>query len=556
MPLALPKSAPKHRKVLFWPTGRRAQAVSVLAFAVALAVIAPIWQNAQTSNVAAAREVIGLFPDSAPAARVTTDSDTSPVELGVKFSSASSGSVTGAQVYKTAPEPRFTPASATLWDSSGQGPRHRRHPQDGADRLADRQLPEGRHRRARADLHRLGVRPPWPLRRDRGRLDQRVERSGLSARSTNNGVFRYGRSSGFPTRSYEASNYWVDVTFINGGRAPEPSPSTPAPTTPVPTTPAPTTPVPTTPAPDDAGSDDSGSDEPRADDSGPDDSGSHHAGPDDAGSDHSGSHHAGPHDPGPHHAGSDDSFSDDPSVGFDAVPHGRHSRRARRVGTRPDRQRHLPRHDGRRGRPGHPCQRQHRGLRPQRDAASRRGHRRRHRQLRGLVVQQRPRDRGLHREARLRSTTDEGSPAVGSGGYTARRVEINGLPEGFRVGGKGSGCGPVSISDSYAKVVRPDVCGDWHGDGLQGYDGPALTLRSTTIDARRERLRWHCALLLPDSQGNTSVDIDGLLVTGGGYSFRNGMPGTVRNLAIANAAGATVRSTSSAARSRPGVRTS
>ena len=37
---------------------------------------------------------------------------------------------------------------------------------------------------------------------------------------------------------------------------------------------------------------------------------------------------------------------------------------------------------------------------------------------------------------------------------------------------------------------------------------------------------------LEREQGNTSVDIDGLLVSGGGYAFRLGMPGPVRNLKI------------------------
>ena len=40
------------------------------------------------------------------------------------------------------------------------------------------------------------------------------------------------------------------------------------------------------------------------------------------------------------------------------------------------------------------------------------------------------------------------------------------------------------------------------------------------------------AFFYPHSQGNTSVDIDGLIVMGGGYPFRLGMPGTVRNLNI------------------------
>ncbi|MDQ3932901.1 MAG: DUF4082 domain-containing protein, partial [Actinomycetota bacterium] len=33
--------------------------------------------------------------------------------------------------------------------------------------------------------------------------------------SGGNGVYRYG-TSGFPTSSYNASNYWVDVTFTPG----------------------------------------------------------------------------------------------------------------------------------------------------------------------------------------------------------------------------------------------------------------------------------------------------------------------------------------------------
>jgi hypothetical protein len=36
----------------------------------------------------------------------------------------------------------------------------------------------------------------------------------------------------------------------------------------------------------------------------------------------------------------------------------------------------------------------------------------------------------------------------------------------------------------------------------------------------------------PLGQGNTSVDIDGLVVAGGGYPFRLGTPGTVRGLHI------------------------
>jgi hypothetical protein len=122
--------------------------------------------------------------------------------------------------------------------------------------------------------------------------------------------------------------------------------------------------------------------------------------------------------------------------------------------------------------------------------------------------------------------------ALGVGGYTARRVEINGLPEGFRVGGRSAGCGPVIIEHSYARVVRPDECGDWHGDGIQGYDGPALTVRRVTLDLIETGCGGTAPFFYPSGQGNTSVAIDGLLVKGGGYAFRLGTPGTVADLNI------------------------
>lgn len=123
-------------------------------------------------------------------------------------------------------------------------------------------------------------------------------------------------------------------------------------------------------------------------------------------------------------------------------------------------------------------------------------------------------------------------PAVQHGGYTARRVEILDLPEAFRVGGAGSGCGPVTIENTFARVTSPDVCGDWHGDGIQGYDGPAMTIRNVTLDLVERNCGGTAPYFYPRNQGNTSAVIDRLLVKGGGYAFRHGMPGSVRGLKI------------------------
>ena len=131
-----------------------------------------------------------------------------------------------------------------------------------------------------------------------------------------------------------------------------------------------------------------------------------------------------------------------------------------------------------------------------------------------------------------RSDASDTEGATGVGGYTARRVMIWNRAEGFRVGGKGGGCGPVRIEDSFARVTSPSGCSDWHGDGLQGYAGPALSVRNVTIDFIEDLCGGTAPFFVPDGQGNTSADVNGLLVKGGGSSFRMGVPGSVRGLKI------------------------
>jgi hypothetical protein len=120
---------------------------------------------------------------------------------------------------------------------------------------------------------------------------------------------------------------------------------------------------------------------------------------------------------------------------------------------------------------------------------------------------------------------------IGIGGYTARNVLIDGATEGFRVGGQPD-CGPVSIQDTFILIQPPDVCGDWHGDGIQGYGGPKLTVRNTVIDFREDGCGGTAPFFYPADQGNTSVDVDRLIVRGGGYPFRLGTPGSVTNLGV------------------------
>ncbi len=136
----------------------------------------------------------------------------------------------------------------------------------------------------------------------------------------------------------------------------------------------------------------------------------------------------------------------------------------------------------------------------------------------------------------LRGDHDPENPAIEAGGYTARRLKVEGPSEGLRVGEKGNGCGPVVVEDSWLKIDPPDNCVagqvDWHGDGVQGYQGPALTIRNSSIQlADFPGCTGTAAFFYPD-QGNTTAVIENVLVAGGGFVFRLGTPGSVTGLKV------------------------
>ena len=126
--------------------------------------------------------------------------------------------------------------------------------------------------------------------------------------------------------------------------------------------------------------------------------------------------------------------------------------------------------------------------------------------------------------------------AIELGSYTAERVKVLDLAEGYRSAGADHGCTTVTVKDSFLRIHSPDSCPnyDWHGDGLQGNGGPPVTIRNSTFDMVYLP-NTQCGGTGPffySSQGNTSADIDGMLLIGGGYSMRLGEPATVRNVYI------------------------
>ena len=102
-----------------------------------------------------------------------------------------------------------------------------------------------------------------------------------------------------------------------------------------------------------------------------------------------------------------------------------------------------------------------------------------------------------------------------------------------RTEGLRSGCpATTTIKDSFVQITPPVPCGDWHGDGFQGYTGGPSTLTNDTIDFNEgygtsSFCGGTAPVFYPDSQGNTRLDVNHLLVSGGGESFRDGMPGNI-----------------------------
>jgi len=120
---------------------------------------------------------------------------------------------------------------------------------------------------------------------------------------------------------------------------------------------------------------------------------------------------------------------------------------------------------------------------------------------------------------------DATNGAVTPGGYTATRVKVKNLTEGFRAGGGSVGCGPVTIRDSFA-LIRGDDC---HCDGVQVYDGAGLTVDGLTVDWA-VTVAGTTAFFAPSGEAaGGPVNVKRLLLKGGGFALTDAIPGSVDN---------------------------
>ncbi len=156
--------------------------------------------------------------DLATPASVDGD-DPSSIEVGVKFSSTMDGEVTGLRFYKAAANTGTH--VGTLWSASGERLARVTFANEsatgwqtavldapvgitaGTPYVASYLAPNGHYSATGAAFASGSVDNP-PLR-------------ALSDSVSQNGVYQYSGGGVFPTRSFNASNYWVDVLFAPGG---------------------------------------------------------------------------------------------------------------------------------------------------------------------------------------------------------------------------------------------------------------------------------------------------------------------------------------------------
>jgi hypothetical protein len=175
-----------------------------------------------------ATNAVGTSPSSAPSAAVTPQAtifdfatpavpdsaDTSSVELGVKFKADADGSVTGVRFYKSAANTGTHIGS--LWSASGTRLAQATFTNEsasgwqtvtfsnpvavtaGTTYVASYFDPSGHYAVASNGLQSAVDNPPLHA---------------LANSTSANGVFAYSASSTFPTGSYGASNYYVDVLY-------------------------------------------------------------------------------------------------------------------------------------------------------------------------------------------------------------------------------------------------------------------------------------------------------------------------------------------------------
>ena len=171
----------------------------------------PVQMARTTLSIAIAATI---WPSTARPGTADTN-ETQPVELGVKFTSSSSGFITGLRFYKGVNN--TGKHVGNLWSSSGALLASATFAGETASGWQQVNFSSTVAITANTVYVASYFTPTGDFAVDRNYFNAGVSNPPLQAlqngASGSNAVFKYGSSSAFPTSSYQASNYWVDVVF-------------------------------------------------------------------------------------------------------------------------------------------------------------------------------------------------------------------------------------------------------------------------------------------------------------------------------------------------------
>ncbi|WP_414542655.1 N,N-dimethylformamidase beta subunit family domain-containing protein [Nostoc sp. CCY0012] len=166
------------------------------------------------SFTTSATSVISIWDNNATPA-VITDPDISPVELGVKFRSDVNGYIKGIKFYKS-PQNTNTHVG-TLWNSSGQQLAQVTFTSETASGWQQANFNTSVAINANTvyvvSYHTSVGKYSVTENYFTSSVDKPPLHALANGVSGGNGVYTYSAGSAFPTSSYAASNYWVDVLF-------------------------------------------------------------------------------------------------------------------------------------------------------------------------------------------------------------------------------------------------------------------------------------------------------------------------------------------------------
>jgi cell division septation protein DedD len=233
------------RSVLSLPRRRKA-----LAALTASAIVLTALAGSTTAN---ARVSSHSFFEGADTSNAALDPDNVPVELGLRFRSATGGSLSAIKFLKANGDPASS-HRVTLWDSAGKIVATSQSKNETKSGWQTVKLSRAVKLEKKA-LYTVSYHTTRYMATN-GTFAQNRVSGPLSAPSGANGVYKYGAESQFPTDSWLSSNYWVDVVVKSSAGSvasttakPATTSSTTKPvtsTTQAPTTTAPTTTAPTT----------------------------------------------------------------------------------------------------------------------------------------------------------------------------------------------------------------------------------------------------------------------------------------------------------------------